>query len=191
MRQVSTPPAAVLGTLTCFAALSRPDLLAEPVTAALTASGLEAYVAAIDADLADTDNFCAHYGVPLAASANAVVVRGVRGETERFAVCMTLATRRLDVNGVVRKRLDARKASFAPLEETVSRTGMEYGGITPVGVPADWPVWVDGAVADQPWLCIGSGIRGSKLFVPAATLLGLPGAERVDGLARAIPHEAV
>lgn len=188
---MTTPPDAVLGTLSAIPALSRTDLLAEPVAAALASDALEAFVAAIDPGLADTDAFCAHYGVPLDASANAVVVRGVRGDTERFAVCMTLATRRLDVNGAIRKRLDARKASFAPLEEAVTRTGMEYGGITPIGRPADWPIWIDAAVAERPWLCIGSGIRGSKLFVPTATLLRVPGAERVDGLAREIAHEAV
>lgn len=183
---MSNPPADVLGSLVAAPALDRPDLLAEPVRAALAATGLAAHVAEIDPNLADTENFCARYGVPLQASANAVVVRGVRGETERFAVCMTLATHRVDVNTVVRKRLDARKASFAPREQAVELSGMEFGGITPVGAPADWPVWVDGAVADQAWLCVGSGIRGSKLFVPAATLLGLPGAERVDGLARPV-----
>ena len=105
---MSNPPADVLGSLVAAPALDRPDLLAEPVRAALAATGLAAHVAEIDPDLADTENFCARYGVPLQASANAVVVRGVRGETERFAVCMTLATHRVDVNTVVRKRLDAR-----------------------------------------------------------------------------------
>ena len=188
---MSNPPADVLGSLVAAPALDRPDLLAEPVRAALAATGLAAHVAEIDPDLADTENFCARYGVPLDASANAVVVRGVRGEAERFAVCMTLATHRVDVNGVVRRRLDARKASFAPRERAVELSGMEFGGITPVGAPADWPIWVDGADADQPWLCVGSGIRGSKLFVTPATLLALPGAERVDGLAREVPREAV
>ena len=99
---------------------------------------------------------------------------------------MTLAHRRVDVNNVVRKRLGARKASFAPMEYAVEASGMEYGGITPVGVPAEWPIWVDEAVADREWVCIGSGIRGSKLFVPTAELLRLPGAERVEGLAREV-----
>lgn len=141
-------------------------------------------VAAIDPEFADTEQLCAHYGVPMDASANAVVVRGTRGGDERFVVCMTLATRRVDVNGLVRRRLDARKASFAPMDVAVERTGMEYGGITPVGVPVDWPIWVDARVAEQSWLCIGSGIRGSKLFLPADELVGLPGAEVIEDLAR-------
>ncbi|MBY8854348.1 hypothetical protein K7G98_41355, partial [Saccharothrix sp. MB29] len=84
-----------------------------------------------DASLADTAEFCAHYGVPLSASANCVVVAGKRGDAVRYAACVVLATTRADVNGVVRKRLDARKASFAPMDEAVSLSGMEYGGITP------------------------------------------------------------
>ena len=88
----------------------------------------------------------------------------------------------------IRRRLDARKASFAPMDFAVEATGMEYGGITPVGAPPGWPIWVDGAVADAAgWLCIGSGIRGSKLFLSAADLLALPAAQRVDDLARLAP----
>lgn len=174
----------VFGTLSPVPALDRPDLLAEPVRRAIEAHGLDVLVAAIDPALADTEKLCATYGVPLEASANAVVVRGTRAGVDKHVVCMVLATHRADVNGLVRRRLDARKASFAPVDFAVEASGMEYGGINPVGAPADWPVWVDGAVADTEWLCIGSGVRGSKLFLTASTLLSLPTAERVDDLAR-------
>lgn len=172
------------GTLDVVPALDRPDLLASPTRRALESAALEALVAEIDPSLADTEQLCAHYGVPLAASANAVVVRGTRAGVDRHVVCMVLATHRLDVNGVIRRRLDARKASFAPMDFAVEASGMEYGGINPIGVPDEWPIWVDGAVANQEWVCIGSGVRHSKLFVPTATLLALPHAERVDELAR-------
>ena len=95
-----------------------------------------------------------------------------------------LATTRADVNGLVRKRLDARKASFAPMDDAVALTGMEYGGITPVGLPAEWPLLVDAAVAAAPAVVIGSGIRGSKLALPGELAARLPGAEVVEGLAR-------
>ena len=183
---MTTPPDAVLGTLSAVPALSRTDLLAEPVAAALASDALEAFVAAIDPGLADTDAFCAHYGVPLDASANAVIVRGTRAGVDKHACCMTLAHRRVDVNNVVRRRLDARKASFAPMDYAVEATGMEYGGINPVGLPEGWPIWVDGAVAERDWVCIGSGVRHSKLFIPVAGLLALPGAERVNDLAREV-----
>ena len=177
-------PHELFGSLDTAPALERPDLLAPATLAVLERTGLEALVAAIDPSLADTEQLCAHYGVPLDASANAVVVRGTRAGVDSHVVCMVRATHRLDVNGLIRKRLGARKASFAPMDFAVEATGMEYGGINPIGVPADWPIWVDGAVADTDWVCIGSGIRASKLFVPVTTLLALPGAERVDDLAR-------
>ena len=103
-------------------------------------------VAPIDAELADTAAFCEAYGVALDESANCVIVAGRRGEVTRYAACVVLATTRADVNGVVRKLLDARKASFAPMDDAVELTGMEYGGITPIGLPADWPILVDARV---------------------------------------------
>ncbi|MEV1114115.1 YbaK/EbsC family protein [Actinosynnema sp. NPDC049800] len=176
----------IAGTLTPLPVLDRLDLVADPVAAALRsmADGPRLAVAEIDPGLADTAEFCAHYGSPLAASANCVVVAGKRGETVRYAACVVLATTRADVNGVVRRRLDARKASFAPMDDAVSLSGMEYGGITPIGLPEDWPVLLSPEVAAAPELVIGSGIRGSKVLVPGEVLAKLPNAEVVEGLAR-------
>jgi prolyl-tRNA editing enzyme YbaK/EbsC (Cys-tRNA(Pro) deacylase) len=176
----------VTETLELVPALTRPDLLAAPVLTALR--GIEASdritVAGIDPELADTAAFCERYGVPLDASANCVVIAGKRdGELRRLA-CVVLATTRADVNGIARKRLDVRKASFAPMDATVAATAMEYGGITPIGLPPDWPVLVDRAVADSPAVVIGSGVRRSKLRLPGSVLAGLPGVEVVDGLGR-------
>jgi len=137
----------VFGTLTAVPALARPDLLAKPVLLALEQLGLDAAlvgVVEIDPALADTAEFCAAYGSPMGGSANCVVVAGRRGADTRYAACLVLATTRADVNGLVRRRLDARKASFAPMDDAVALTGMEYGGITPVGLPAEWPLLVDG-----------------------------------------------
>lgn len=174
-----------IGTLTTVPASERPDLLAEPVRAALAAQpGVEIYVAEIDPQLADTAEFCAAYDVPPDVSANCVVVAGRRGGEQRTAACMVLATTRADVNNVVKRRLDVRKASFLPMDEAVRATGMEYGGITPIGLPADWPVLVDAAVAALPYAVIGSGVRRSKLALPGKTLAGWPSAEVVDGLGR-------
>ena len=117
-------------------------------------------MAEIDPALADTAEFCAAYGSPMDGSANCVVVAGRRGEDTRYAACLVLASTRADVNGLVRRRLNARKASFAPMDDAVALSGMEYGGITPIGLPEDWPVLVDaGVVAATSAVVIGSGVR--------------------------------
>jgi prolyl-tRNA editing enzyme YbaK/EbsC (Cys-tRNA(Pro) deacylase) len=166
--------APTVGTLTWQPAREHPDLLAPPVVAALQSLPFEAYAAAIDPGLADTAAFCAAYAVPLEVSANCVVVAGRRGETSTMAACLVLATERADVNKTVRKQLDVRKISFAGMDDAVTQTGMEYGGITPVGLPADWPVLVDAKIADVEWIVIGSGIRASKLLVPGRATADLP-----------------
>ncbi len=174
----------MLGQLQLHPAHEAPDLLAPAVLAALQAWSCagDAQVAPIDPELADTAAFCAAYDVPLAASANCVVVTGRRGETVRHAACVVLATTRADVNGLVRRHLDVRKASFAPREGTVEATGMEYGGITPVGLPQTWPVLIDAAVLTAPQVVLGSGLRGSKLVLPGRLLADLPRAEVLTGL---------
>lgn len=158
--------------------LSRLDLVAPPVAAALQgwSRAVDVGVAEIDPELADTAAFCAAYDVPLDRSANCVVVAGRRGSETRYAACMVLATTRADVNGVVRRHLDARKASFAAMDEAVALTGMEYGGITPIGLPASWPVLVDASVTTAGRVVIGGGVRGSKLELPGEALADLPGA---------------
>ena len=178
-----------IGSQPAVPALDRPDLLAPPVAAALaqltgTLSVAEIGVAEIDPAVADTAAFCEKYGVAPGESANCVVVAGRRDGQIRMAACMILATTRADVNGLVKRELDVRKASFAPMDTAVELTGMEYGGITPIGLPLDWPVFVDEAVARSDRVVIGSGVRRSKLTLPGATLASLPGAVVLTGLGR-------
>ncbi|CAM06148.1 prolyl-tRNA editing enzyme YbaK/EbsC (Cys-tRNA(Pro) deacylase) [Saccharopolyspora erythraea NRRL 2338] len=176
------------GTLEVVPALERPDLLADPVAEAVRAldeaEAARVGVTEIDPELADTAAFCAQYGSPLELSANCVVVAGKRSGEVRYAACLVLATTRADVNGVVKRRLDVRKASFAPMDEAVALTGMEYGGITPFGLPEGWPVLVDAAVAEVPAAVVGSGLRRSKILTAGEVLAGLPGAEVIEGLGR-------
>jgi prolyl-tRNA editing enzyme YbaK/EbsC (Cys-tRNA(Pro) deacylase) len=174
-----------LGTLSSVSASLRPDLLAEPTEAALAQSGLldEVGVVEIDPTLSDTATSQREFGLDADMLANCVVVGGRREGNERLAACVVLATTRADVNGVVKRYLDVRKASFLPMERAVALTGMEYGGITPVGLPADWPVLVDRRVVETDLVVIGSGVRRSKLLLPGALLSQLPGVEVVDGLA--------
>jgi prolyl-tRNA editing enzyme YbaK/EbsC (Cys-tRNA(Pro) deacylase) len=176
-----------LGTLTWQRALDRRDLLGAPVAAALEtwspAEAGEVAVCAIDPALADTAAMTRAYEVPLTASANCVVVAGRRDGEERVAACVVRADTRADVNNIVRRRLDVRKASFLSTERAVAETGMAYGGITPIGVPAGWRVLVDARVAEIDIALVGSGVRGSKLALPGALLARIPGAEVVGDLA--------
>lgn len=171
-------------------ASGRPELLAAPTAAALhrwadedADVATQVLVAAIDPDLADTAAFTTAYGVPPDASANCVVVLGRRGGQERPAAAVVLATTRADVNNAIRRRLDVRRASFMPTDRAVAETGMEYGGITPLGLPADWPVLVDSRVVAARWAVIGSGIRGSKVALPGNLLGRIPGVTVADGVA--------
>jgi prolyl-tRNA editing enzyme YbaK/EbsC (Cys-tRNA(Pro) deacylase) len=180
-----------MGTLKTEPARTRPDLLATPVLAALEiwagdTTADEILVAPIDPTLADTAAFCAAYDVGLDISANCVLVAGKREGALRYAACVVLATTRADVNNVVRRYLDVRKASFASTADAVALTGMEYGGITPIGLPPDWPVLVDSRVAATPYVIIGSGVRGSKIAIPGPALAELPGAQVIEGLARPV-----
>lgn len=160
-------------------------LLAPPVVAVLaTLPGLRdhAHTVEIDPGLADTSALADSFGLDPHMSANCVIVLGRRGGEQRPAACVVLSSTRADVNGLVRRTIDARKCSFAPQDWAVDQTGMEHGGITPVGLPAGWPILIDDAVMQQPWVLVGSGLRRSKLALPGAALAELPGAQVLESL---------
>jgi prolyl-tRNA editing enzyme YbaK/EbsC (Cys-tRNA(Pro) deacylase) len=173
-----------LGRLEGTPALGRPELLAPPVAAMLEqlADNAAVHVVEIDPELADTAALTAAYDLPLEASGNCVVVGGRRDGAERIAACVVRADTRADVNNLVKRRLDVRKASFLAMDEAVTRTGMEYGGITPVGLPDEWRLFVDASLLEQEVVILGSGLRRSKLLLPGPVLASLRGAEVVDGL---------
>ena len=136
-----------------------------------------------DPELADTARFCEHYGVALENSANAILVRSKTGDT-KYALCVLLATHRLNTNHAVRKKLGARKVSFATADETRELTGMEIGGVTPLCLPAGLPVWIDSAVMGCDYVVLGGGNRSSKIKVDPRVLLLQPSAEVVTDLAK-------
>lgn len=173
-------------TLTSLPAAEHPGLVAAPVAAALAgwAGAVEVAVVDIDPALADTAAMSEAYDIPLTASGNCVVVAGARAGDERIAACVVRADTRADVNTLVRKLLDVRKCSFLPMDRAVEETGMEHGGITPVGLPEDWRVLVHDALLEEEVVVLGSGVRRSKLLVPGRLLADLPGAEVVEGLGR-------
>ncbi|HEX2895421.1 MAG TPA: YbaK/EbsC family protein [Marmoricola sp.] len=173
-----------LGTLTTVPVLDHLDLVGPPVADFLQRweHAPAVGVVAIDPDLSETSSTVDVYGVPWERGANCVVVSGRRAGEERTAACVVRGDTRADVNNRVKRLLDVRKCSFLDHDRAVTESGMEYGGITPVGVPAQWRLLVDARVPETETVLIGSGIRGSKLILPGALLAQLPGAEVVDGL---------
>jgi prolyl-tRNA editing enzyme YbaK/EbsC (Cys-tRNA(Pro) deacylase) len=132
---------------------------------------------------ADTAVFCEVHGHSVDIAANALIV-ATKKEPRRFACCLVLGTRRLDVNGVVKQKLGG-KCSFARAEEMKELTGMEVGGVTPFALPEGLPIWVCDAMMDHEEVIVGTGGRTSKLFVAPQALAELPGAEVVPGLSKA------
>lgn len=173
-----------IGALTPVPVTGRLDVLARPVRLALVGwSHIDSVgLVEIDPGLADTAALTQAYSVPLATSANCVIVMGRRGGEERIAACVVRADMRADVNNVARRLLDVRKASFLSMERAVEETGMEYGAITPVGIPSHWRLLIAAQVTEIPMALIGSGVRRSKLVLAGALLADLPHAEIVDDL---------
>lgn len=146
-------------------------------------NGIEHEVMDCDPDLADTAAFCAAYGVPLENSANAILVASKKPEG-LFALCLVLATDRLDVNGTVRRALGARKVSFASAEDTLVRTGQEIGGVTVFGIPEDIPIWVSPTVLAKDWVVVGAGTRSAKIKLDPAVFADHARYEVIPGLAQ-------
>lgn len=162
------------------------DELEMRVRAAAEATGVPFEVIECDPALADTAAFCEAYGYSTDISANTIVV-GSKTDPPMYAACVVLATSRLDVNGTVRRKLGARKVSFAPADATAEVTGMVMGGVTMFGLPDGLPIWIDAEVMRRDRIIVGGGSRGLKLLVPVEALAALPGAEVVDALANPIP----
>jgi len=147
----------------------------------LKAVGATYEVIDCDPSFADTAEFCNHYGYSPEESANAILLEG-KAEPPVYALCLVLATTRINVNKVARKRLGTRKASFAKAEITKALTGMEIGGVTPFGLPEGLPIWIDDLVMEAPKVIIGAGSRNAKIYLPPGNILKLPNTHVVEGL---------
>ena len=173
-----------LGSLESLPALAHPELLAPSVHAALTEWPHTDDIAVVEIDpaFADTAAMSEAYTIPMQAGANCVVVMGRRDGAERVAACVVRADTRADVNNLGKRNLDVRQASFVSMERAVEESGMEYGGITPIGLPDGWRLMVDAACLEIEAAVIGSGVRRSKIIIPGRLLGEIPGAEVVAGL---------
>jgi prolyl-tRNA editing enzyme YbaK/EbsC (Cys-tRNA(Pro) deacylase) len=162
-----------------------PSAIEARVRERLGALAVEHEILECDPDFADTAAFCARYGVPPEQSANTIVV-AARRDAGVACACLVLATCRLDVNHAVCDLLGVRKASFASAEQTRDLTGMMIGGVTPFGLPEDLPLYIDDHVMQQPAVVIGGGSRSMKVRLAPSSLLRLPGASVVEGLANVV-----
>lgn len=156
------------------------------IHAFLEASKLAYEVMACDPELADTAVFCRRYDIPLENSVNTLLVKAKTGG-EHFAACVLLANTRLDVNRVVRKRLQARRVSFASADETRELTGMEIGGVTPICLPLELPLWIDQRVMEARYVILGGGNRASKIKISPRIFDQVPSSTIIDGLAMIPP----
>jgi len=165
--------------------MTRSPHSSDPVLDQAAALGIVHEVMPCDPELADTAAFCAAYGVAPEDSANAILVAGKSraDEPQPFALCLVLATHRLDVNGIVRRRLGSRKASFANADQTRSLTGMEIGGITAVGLPDSLPLWVDSRVMLPDYVILGGGSRSIKIKVSPQIFRLTPNTTIIEDLA--------
>lgn len=159
------------------------------IYAFLDGAGIEYEIMDCDPELADTVVFCERYGIPLDKSVNTILVKAKTGG-ERFAACVLLADSRLDVNRVVRKRLEARRVSFASADETRALTGMEIGGVTPICLPEDLPLWIDSRVMQADYIILGGGDRSSKIRISPRIFDQLSSSTIIDGLATIPSPEA-
>ena len=135
-----------------------------------------------DPALADTAQFCEHYGIPLNQSANAIVLASKR-PSGIHAMFLVLATTRLDANRMGRQLMEVKKISFASADVTAAVTGMVLGGVTPFGRPPGLPLFVDAAVLEPEWVIVGGGSRDMKIKVNPEVFERLEGTQVIEGLA--------
>ncbi|MCH2624032.1 MAG: YbaK/EbsC family protein [Actinomycetota bacterium] len=160
--------------------------MTDPVIEVIDRLNVEYEIVDCDPDLADTAQFCDRYGYRLDESANAILVVG-KADPRVYATCVVLANTQIDVNKVVRKKFGVKKASFASPEETTKITGMVLGGVTPFGLPATLPVWIDSRVMNCERVIVGGGSRARKIYVDPSGLKALPSSEVIENLAKQRP----
>lgn len=172
------------GTLEFVSAKEKLDLLAKPVADMILSlsNSDNILVSEIDPQLSDTAAFCEKYQIDASKAANCVVLEAKRAERTWLAAAVILASTRADVNGLTRRTLDARRVSFAPMDQAIEQSGMEYGAITPVGLPKDWSILIDKAVAELDYVIIGSGLRKSKILIPGNIFVSLPNVQILENL---------
>ncbi len=173
-----------LGKLDFSRAADRPDLLSPSTRAYLSSTAAVAWVTAIDPTYHDGNAFCNHYGIDPSIGGNCIVLQASRADKKWYAACLVPTGKRIDVNGLVRKQLGARRVSLASKDDALNLTGMEYGSINVVGLPGEWPIFIDAKLAAETFVVMGSGLVASKMIVPGDLLATLPNSKLVEGLGK-------
>src|SRR5215212_6528393 len=137
------------------------SLLDPTVRESLDSAGIDYEVLQCAPELADTAEFCAHYGIEATEACNAIVVV-LKTEPRRYVACLVRSDTRLDVNKRVSALVGVKRLSFASGDETKELTGQLIGGVSIAGLPPDMPLYIDQHVMEQPRIIIGGGNRTSK-----------------------------
>jgi prolyl-tRNA editing enzyme YbaK/EbsC (Cys-tRNA(Pro) deacylase) len=122
---------------------------------------------------ADTDVFCANYGIPRENAANTILI-ALKTEPRSYVACLVTASMKLDVNHKVSKLTGIRRMSFASADETAALTGQLIGGVTVFGLPEGMPLYVDEEVMKRDYVIVGGGNRSTKIKVAPEHLRKLP-----------------
>ncbi|MFS1664656.1 YbaK/EbsC family protein [Streptococcus sp. zg-JUN1979] len=141
-------------------------------------------VAEINPEFADGDSLNREYGVPFDQEANCLVLEGKRGDETKYAALLIPYGKKANTNATVKRPLDVSKVGFAPLDFVLEQTGMEFGAITPIGLPETWSLLIDSQILEQEKILVGGGLVQSKLLVPTQLLTQLPNAQVIEGLAK-------
>ena len=144
----------------------------------------EIKVAEIDPEYADGEALHNAYDVPYEMKLNCLIIKGSRGETIKYAALVVPYGKRANMNAKVRNPLDVKEVRFADLDHVISQTGMEFGSITPIGLPDDWFILVDSSVLEQEDIIVGGGRACSKLMMPSRLIKKLANCTIVEGLAK-------
>lgn len=156
------------------------SILHDRVRETLQSSGITDFeVLPCAPELADTAEFCAHYGIAADEACNAIVV-ALKTTPRSYVACLVRADTKLDVNRKVSELTGVKRLSFASGEETAELTGMMIGGVTIPGLPPEIPIYLDTRVMERPRVIVGGGNRSSKIRLAPQELLKLPNASVAD-----------
>ena len=140
--------------------------------------------AKIDPAFADGESLSREYEVPYEMELNCLIVEGQRGDTVKYAALVVPYGKRANMNAKVRTPLDVKKVSFADLNYVCEVTGMEYGSITPVGLPEGFMILIDESIFLQKEVIVGSGKANGKLLLPSDLFKKMDNCIVVEGLAK-------